>query len=114
MERPRKDGDKPVRKRPPATTPQARENQLIAMSYDFAEEQFRSGRATSQLATHFLKLGTERESLERAKLEAENKLLHARVEQLASNARVEELLENALDAFRSYRGDSFEDEYDER
>lgn len=78
-----------------------------------SEEQIRSGHATSQLLTHFLKLGTAREDLERQKLEAENKLLHARVEQLASNARVEELLENALDAFRSYRGDAFEEEYDD-
>lgn len=113
MARPRNDANETVKRRPPATTPQARENQLIAMAYDAAEEQIRSGHATSQLLTHFLKLGTAREDLERQKLEAENKLLHARVEQLASNARVEELLENALDAFRSYRGDAFEEEYDD-
>ena len=114
MARPRKDAESEATRRPPATTTQGRENQLIALSYDAAESQIREGRATSQLLTHFLKMGTERESLERKKLEAENQLLHARVEQLASNARVEELLENALDAFREYRGESFEEDYDDR
>jgi len=114
MARPRKDDAvTPVRRRPPATTPQARENQLVNLAYDYAENQFREGVATSQLAVHFLKLGTEREGLERQKLEAENALLKARVEQLASNDRVEALLEGALEAFRGYRGEAFEEEYDE-
>lgn len=111
MARPRKDAEEVTPKRRPATSAEQRERQLIGMSYDYAEDQFRSGRATSQLAVHFLKLGTEREILEREKLQSENELLKARVEQLASNARVEELLENAIEAFRSYQPDASEDEF---
>lgn len=111
MARPRMDDKKPAPKRPPATTPQARENQLISMSYDAAEKQIRSGNASSQILTHFLKLGTAKEGLERDKLEAENKLLAARVESMASNARVEDLYENAINAMRAYQGDKIEEDY---
>lgn len=90
--------------RPPATTPEGREKQLIGAAYDLAERQIREGTATAQVITHFLKLGTEREKLERKRLEGENKLIDAKVESLASAARVEELYKNALAAMRSYAG----------
>lgn len=90
--------------RPPATTPEGRENQLIAAAVDLAEKQIREGKASSQVITHFLKLATTREKLEQEKLKGENELLKARVESLASAARVEELYKNALEAMRSYAG----------
>jgi hypothetical protein len=106
-----KDAEKPTRRRPPATTPQARENQLIGMAYDEAERQIRNKTASSQVITHFLKLGSEKERLERQKLEAENRLLMARVEQLASSANTEALYKEALDAFRGYRGEDVDEDY---
>ena len=99
--------------RPPATTPDGRERQLIAAAYDLAEEQIRTGTATAQVITHFLKLGTEREKLERKRLEGENKLLEARVESLASSSRIEELYEKAVAAMRSYAGRGSVDESEE-
>jgi hypothetical protein len=62
------------------------------------------GRATSQLLVHFLKLGTERETLENERLRRENQLLTAKVESLGSAKRVEELYAEAMNAFRSYQG----------
>lgn len=94
--------DKP--KRPPATTLKGREDQLIALSMDEAERVIRSGKATSQLLTHFLKLGSTREELERERLEKENKLLDAKVESLESHKRVEDLYAKALVAMRIYSG----------
>jgi hypothetical protein len=93
----------PGAKRPPATTVVGRENQLIALSYDMAENQLRAGTASSQVMTHFLKMGTERERLERLKLEQETLLAQARVEQLASAGRMEALQEEAIAAFRGYQ-----------
>ena len=90
--------------RPPATTPEARENQLIAAAVDLAERQIREGTASAQVLTHYLKLGTTRERLEQARIKHENELLQAKVENLASAARVEELYKNALSAMRSYSG----------
>ena len=96
--------------RPPATTPESRENQLIAAAVDLAEQQIREGTASSQVLTHYLKLGTTRERLEQERLRRENELLTAKVESLASAGRVEELYKNALTAMRSYSGHSDPDE----
>lgn len=97
----------------PASTPEARENQLIALATDLAEEQLRAGTASSQVVTHFLKLGTMKESLEREKLERENELLKAKAKSLESAATSEKLFQEAIAAFGRYRGDEpSEDEYD--
>lgn len=103
--------DKP--RRPPATTPEARENQLISLAFDLAEKQLREGTASSVVVSHYLKLGTAREGLERKKLMQENELLSAKVEAMASGARTEELYKSALDAMRQYAGQETEDDYDD-
>lgn len=107
----RKSPEPAPRRRPPATTPQGRENQLIALAYDEAEKQIREGRATSQLLTHFLKLGTEREKLERHKIANETRLTDAKIESLASQKNVEKLYGEALLAMKEYSGNG--SDYDE-
>ena len=94
----------------PATTPEHRENQLISAATDLAEKQLTEGTASSQVITHYLKLGSTRERLEQERLARENDLLRAKVDQLASAKRIEELYQTALDAMRSYAG---QDNYDE-
>ena len=96
-------------RRPPAKTPASRENQLVSLAMELAEEQIRTGRASAQVITHFLKLGTEREKLERVRLERENKLLDAKVENLESQARSEELYTKAIEAMRSYQGEDVDE-----
>lgn len=91
-------------RRPAAKTPEARERQLISLAFDVAEEQMLKGTASAQVITHYLKMGTPRERLERKKLEEENALLRAKVEGMASAARVEELYEGAIRAMRAYSG----------
>lgn len=97
-------GTSPQRRRRPATTPEAREQQLIALAVDTVEERMRTGKASAQEYVHFLKLATEREQLEREKLRNENQLRLAQIDQMASNARLEETYKNALEAMRSYQG----------
>ena len=91
-------------KRPKAATPEGRERQLTALAVDLAEKQLSEGTASAQVITHFLKLATAREERELEKLTLENELLKARTEQIASQARVEELYVNALNAMKSYSG----------
>jgi hypothetical protein len=98
------------RRRPPAITPEARENQLIAASYDLAEKQIEDGTASAQIITHFLKMGTQRERLERAKIEQENLVLKAKIDAMASSARVEEMYGKALSAMRAYSGQTVEED----
>lgn len=101
-------------RRPPATTPEARENQMIALAVDLAEKQLRAGTASAQVVSHFLKLGSSREQLEQERLGRENHLLAAKSDAIASQQRVEELYVSALNAMRSYSGqepvaDDFDD-----
>ena len=98
----------------PALSPQARENQMISLAMDLVEQRLRDGTATSQETTHFLKLGSEKEILEREKLKEENKLLKAKTEAYQSQKKTEELFEKAIRAMRSYSGhgdEDYEDEY---
>lgn len=97
----------------PATTPEGRENQLIALAYEAAENQIRDGRASSQVITHFLKLGSTREDLEKERLRGENKLLTAKVDRLASEGRMEALYERAIKAMQIYQGKPPSDDEDE-
>lgn len=90
--------------RPPALTPEARENQMIALAVDLAEQQLLDGTASSQVITHYLKLGTTRERLEKEKVENENKLLLAKVKALESAERTGVMYEEALRAMRAYAG----------
>ena len=98
------DSPSPRRSRRPALTPEARENQMISLAVDLAERQLEEGTASSQVITHFLKLGSSKERLEREKLEEENKLLRAKTESLQSQKRVEKLYAEALTAMRRYSG----------
>lgn len=88
----------------PATTPQGRENQLISLAADLAEKQLRDGTASSQVITHFLKMASGREELEREKMQRENLLLSAKVAELDSRKNSEELYAKALEAMRKYSG----------
>lgn len=97
-------------RKPPANSPEARENQLIALAVDLAEKQLAEGTASAQVITHYLKLGTTREQLEKEKLRRETELLSAKAEAMESAKRVEALYSEALNAMRSYSGQEIPDE----
>ena len=99
------------RNRPPATTPEARENQLISLAVDLAEKQLTKGTASSQVISHYLKLGSTKERIEKEILEHQKELIKAKTEAIQSAKKVEELYANALNAMRSYGGKNNEDDY---
>ena len=105
--------DSQPKHRPPLT-PEAKENQMISYAMDLAEKQLRDGTASSQVITHFLKLGSIREKMERQRLEEENKLLRAKTEEIESSKENKALYKDAIKAFKLYSGQSTEedDEYD--
>ena len=104
------DGSKPVHKMRPALTPEAREKQLISLAYDLVEERLRNGTATSQETTHFLKMGSSKERVEKEILEMQKELISAKTEALQSAKRVEELYADAIKAMRKYSGHGDDDE----
>ena len=73
-----------TRRMRPALTPEARENQMISLAMDRAEERLMNGTASSQEIVHFLKLGSTRERLEKEKIALENELVKAKTEAVAS------------------------------
>lgn len=97
----------------PALTPEARENQLVSLAVDLAEKQLMDGSASSQVITHYLKLGSTKEKIEKEILEKQKELIEAKTQNLQSAKRIEELYSNALNAMRDYSGadKGDEDEY---
>ena len=90
----------------PALTPEDRENQLISLAIDLAEKQLREGTASAQVLTHYLKLGTVREQMERDMISEKVRLLEAKTEAYNAAKRSEELYEQAIKAMRLYSGEA--------
>lgn len=101
------------RKAKPASSPEARENQVIALAYDLAEKQIRDGTASAQVITHFLKMGSEKEREERETLRQQRKLMAAKTESIESSKKMESLFTDAMKAIREYSGNGRSNDEDE-
>lgn len=97
----------------PALTPESREDQLVALAINLAEKQLLEGTASAQVISHFLKIGSTKERIEKEILEEQKDLIKAKTEALKSEKRVEELYEEALNAMRRYAGQEVEEEDEE-
>ena len=102
--RPAGSSDTKTKKMRPALSAEARENQLISLAVGLAEKQLREGTASSQVISHYLKLGSTKEKIEKEILEKQKELIVAKTQSLQSAKRIEELYENALIAMRNYSG----------
>ena len=101
-----KQSTKSTKVQPPAKTLEARENQMIALAFDQAETELRNKSASSQVVTHYLKLGTLRSQIELETLREQNKLIVAKTEQIKSTAQTAEMFKEAIAAMRQYNGNS--------
>lgn len=97
----------------PALTPEASENECIALAAKLAKQQLQDGTASSQVITHYLKLGSPKARLEQQKLEKEIELMDAKAKALSSFEHFAELQEAAIKAMRMYTGHDDGDEEDE-
>lgn len=98
------------KKMPPAKTPEGREQQLISLATDVAEEQLRNRTASSQVVVHFLKLATTKAELEKEKLKRETELLKVKAENIESQKNIESLYKEAIAAMKTYGGFDTEEE----
>lgn len=94
----------------PALTPESRENQMISYAVDLAEKQLREGTASSQIITHYLKLATEKEQLEKEKLRHEIANIEAKTKALASDEERKAMYADAIKAMQRYSGYGDQDE----
>lgn len=99
-------------KRIAARTPEARENQLVSMAYDLAEQRLRDGTASSAEVVQIMKWGSQKEKLERELAETKIELMKAKKEAIESAKRIEDLYTEAMSAFRRYNGVFDENEED--
>lgn len=99
------------KKRRPALDPKAREDQLISRAYDVAEQQMLDGTVSSQVLTHFLKMGTAKAKLELKILEKEEALITAKTTKIQSEEASEKMYQEVLEALKIYGGRGDPDEY---
>lgn len=92
------------RRRKPATTPEAREQELVSLAFDLAERQIREGTASSQVITHFVKAGSIRERLEQQRITHENEMTQVKIDAMRQAEAREAVYEEALKAMRAYSG----------
>lgn len=90
----------------PATSPEAREQQLINLAVNLAEKQLREGTASPSVISHYLKMASKREVLEREILEKQSKLIEAKAQGISKDNESEKMAKAALDAMKSYRSGS--------
>ena len=75
---------------------------MIALATDLAERQLREGTASPSVITHYLKMGSPRESMERTSMAQQNDLAAAKAEAIRSEKHIEQMISDAMAAFRSY------------
>lgn len=95
-----------------AIDPEAREKQMINLAINLAERQLMDGTASSQVITHFLKLGTTMAELEREKLRIDNRKTEAQIKSIESGEESKLRYEQAIKAMRNYAGYGDPDEYE--
>lgn len=95
-----------------AIDPEAREKQLVNLAINLAEQQLLEGTASSQVITHFLKLGTTLAELEKEKLRIDNKKTEAQIKSIESGEESKLRYEEAIKAMRNYAGYGEPDEYE--
>lgn len=86
------------------TSPEAIENEMIALAVKEVEYRIRNHTASSQELVHYLKMGSEKERLEREKLEAEVELQKVKAQAIESGKHSEDLYNNAIAAMKLYSG----------
>lgn len=87
-------------------TDQGRESFLVNLAYNIAEKQLLEGTASSQIIAHFLKLGTQKYKLENEKLKSDLDVAKAKIRDFENREDTKVLYQEAINAFRSYMGNS--------
>jgi hypothetical protein len=85
---------------------------------ELVEKRMREGTASAQEVTHFLKIGSLSTKSEREILEKQKELLTAKTESIRSVKKIDELYKEAIEAIKTYSGNSDriireDDEYDD-
>ncbi len=106
--------EKVTRSKPlPARTGEGRMNQLVDLAVELAEQRLRDGSASSQIIVTLLNYGTAKFKLEMEKLKSELELSDAKIKHMQMQETSQQAFEEAMEAFKSYKGDYSYDDYGE-
>lgn len=90
-------------------TPDSVEKSLIGFAMELAAKQLMEGTASSQVITHFLKLGSSVNRDERELAGYQKDLMKAKTEAIKDQKTSKELYANAIKAMRVYQGGHVDD-----
>lgn len=86
----------------PPLNDEAQETKLVALALKQAQIHLEEGTASSQIVTHFLRLGSLKAQVELEKLELENRLLEEKIQAERSGQQLNEMFGEVLAALKSY------------
>lgn len=95
----------------PSLNPEIRQSQVVGAAINLAEEQIFNKTASSQVLTHFLKIGSIQAEYELEKLKNENELLKAKAEAIKAQKDSDDVYQKVLDAMRTYSGNGNDEDY---
>ena len=90
----------------PANDPEARERQLVSLAVNLAEKQLIDGTASAAVMTHYLKIASKRETLEREILEKQSALIEAKASSITKGKEADDLAKAAIEAMKNYNSGS--------
>lgn len=86
----------------PATTPEEFEKQVVLDAMKLAHEQILNKTVSSQVLTHFVRLGSSTEQIDQEKKRMDIAVAEAKIEQMKQADVMQALLAEAVTAMRSY------------
>lgn len=86
----------------PPINDEALETKLVSLAFSQAKTEMEEGTASSQIVTHFLRLGSLKAKVELEKLELENRLLEEKIQAEQSGQKLNEMFGEVLAALKSY------------
>lgn len=88
-----------------ALSPEARQQQLIAMAYDVAEKRLMEGKASSQEIVYLMRLGSRRERAEQRRIENQADFMSAKTKAIEEAESIDKLYSEAIAAMKVYSGE---------
>jgi len=86
----------------PPINDEAYEKKLTSLALAQVQSQLEDKTASSQVLTHFLKLASQRSSIELKKLELESQLIEAKINSEQSGEQLKEMITEVLAALTTY------------
>jgi hypothetical protein len=86
----------------PAINDEDQESKLISLAFSQAQKELEEQSASSQVITHFLRLGSQRAKIELQKLILENQLLEEKIVSERRNQDLSDSVQQVLAALKSY------------